>query len=139
MSPRKYCTLSKRKMQVKGIKFEKNSNYVPLRGIFFNPDEAEAAFKTSAFRLFLLLPKNGGAEIPRRLDAIKLQFYKNLFHTVFIGFYHLFYHLAAYRACLTGRKVAVVALLKINAYLRSSLHLKLVKSFLCFGYEVLIC
>jgi len=51
---------------------------------------------------------------------------------------HLLDHLAADGTGLLGGQVAVVALLQIDANLTGGLHLELVESFLCFGYELLV-
>ena len=59
-------------------------------------------------------------------------------HLILVALDHLLNHLAAYRACLTGSEVAVITVLKVNAYFAGSLHLKLIKCFLCLGYYILV-
>lgn len=50
---------------------------------------------------------------------------------------HYINHLAAYGAGLLRSKIAVVALLKVNANLWSGFHLEAVESFLCLRYCIL--
>ena len=57
---------------------------------------------------------------------------------VLVRLNHLLYHLTADATCLLCGKVAVVTLVEVNANFACSLHLELVKSFLCFGNELLI-
>ena len=51
---------------------------------------------------------------------------------------HVLDHLTADGTCLLGGEIAVVALLEVDTNLICCFHLKLVQSFLCFGYECLI-
>ena len=57
---------------------------------------------------------------------------------VLVRLNHLLYHLTADASCLLCGEVAVVTLIEVNANFACSLHLELVKSFLCFGNKFLI-
>ncbi len=61
-----------------------------------------------------------------------------LLHAVFVGGDHLFDHLAADAAGLTGRQITVVTLLQVHAHLGRSFHLEAVHRLTRIGVDKVV-
>jgi len=99
--------------------------------------------------MFFIKIKNGRTLLVRPLFAIdtffgqsrmmpsKIELLGRL-DVVLVLFDHLLDHLTADRTCLTGGKIAVVAVVKIDADFICRFHFELVESGLRFGNKILI-
>ena len=80
---------------------------------------------------------NRAAEIPRPCFLL-LRMVSSLLHAVFVGGDHLFDHLTADAAGLTGRQITVVALLEVYAHFGGGLHLEAVHRLAGIGVDQIV-